>query len=135
MFVCVKKRIRFLDRLKQRKTKIETKRKSLGQPSVHAKSLQSCPTLCDPIDCSPPGSSVHGILQTRILEWVAMPSPGNIPDPGIEPMYFMSPTLAGGFFTASATWEATSHTVLELKCLKNLLLILFLSYSVVCGVH
>ena len=36
--------------------------------------LQSCPTLCDPIDCSPPGSSVRGILQARILEWVAMPS-------------------------------------------------------------
>ena len=39
-----------------------------------AKLLQSCLTLCDPMDCSPPGSSVHGILQTRILEWVAMPS-------------------------------------------------------------
>ena len=35
---------------------------------------QSCPTLCDPMDCSPPGSSVCGILQARILEWVAMPS-------------------------------------------------------------
>ena len=33
---------------------------------------QSCPTLCDPVDCSPPGSSVHGILQARILEWVAI---------------------------------------------------------------
>ena len=39
-----------------------------------AKSFQSCPTLCDPMDCNPPGSSVHGILQLRILEWVAMPS-------------------------------------------------------------
>ena len=37
-----------------------------------AKSLQSCPTLCDPIDGSPPGSSVHGIFQARILEWVAV---------------------------------------------------------------
>ena len=37
-----------------------------------AKSLQSCPTLCDPIDGSPPGSSAHGILQVRILEWVAI---------------------------------------------------------------
>ena len=36
-----------------------------------AKSLQSCLTLCDPIDSSPPGSSVHGIFQARILEWVA----------------------------------------------------------------
>ena len=39
-----------------------------------AKSLQSCPTLCDPTDSSSPGSSVHGILQARILEWVDMPS-------------------------------------------------------------
>ena len=39
-----------------------------------AKALQSCPALCDPMDCSPPGSSIHGILQSRILEWVAMPS-------------------------------------------------------------
>ena len=37
-----------------------------------AKSLQSCPTLCDPIDGSPPGSSVHGIFQARVLEWVAV---------------------------------------------------------------
>ena len=35
---------------------------------------QSCPTLCDPVDCSPPGSSVHGILQARILEWIAISS-------------------------------------------------------------
>ena len=35
------------------------------------KSLQSCTTLCDPMDCSPPGSSVYGILQARVLEWVA----------------------------------------------------------------
>ena len=38
-----------------------------------AKLLQLCPTLCNPVDCSPAGSSVHGILQARILEWVAMP--------------------------------------------------------------
>ena len=41
---------------------------------VYAKSFQWCPILCDPMDCSPPGSSVHGILQARILEWVVMPS-------------------------------------------------------------
>ena len=43
---------------------------------------QSCPTLCNPMDCSPPGSSVHGILQARILKWVACPPPGDLPDPG-----------------------------------------------------
>ena len=40
-----------------------------------AKSLQSCPTLCDPIDGSPPGFPIPGILQARTLEWVAIPSP------------------------------------------------------------
>ena len=48
---------------------------------------QSSLTLCDPRDCSPPGSSVHGILQARILEWVASPPPGDLPNPGIEPRY------------------------------------------------
>ena len=42
------------------------------QPAAAAKSLQSCPTLCDPIDSSPPGSAVPGILQARTLEWVAI---------------------------------------------------------------
>ena len=46
---------------------------------------QLCLTLCDPVDCSLPGSSIHGILQARILEWVPSPSPGDLPSPGIEP--------------------------------------------------
>jgi len=46
---------------------------------------QSCLTLCNSMDCSPPGSSVHGILQARILERVAIPSPGDIPNPEIKP--------------------------------------------------
>ena len=41
---------------------------------THTKSPQSCSTPCDSMDCSPPGSSLHGILQARILEWVTMPS-------------------------------------------------------------
>ena len=54
------------------------------------KVTQLCLTLCDPIDCSlsgscPPGSSLHGILQARILKWVAIPFPGDRPNPGIEP--------------------------------------------------
>ena len=48
-----------------------------------------CPTLCDSIGCSPPGSSVHGILQARILEWVAMPSPRRSSQPqGSNPCFF-----------------------------------------------
>ena len=50
-----------------------------------AKSLQSCLTLCDTIDGSPPGSPVPGILQARILEWVAFPSPGDLPNLQIKP--------------------------------------------------
>ena len=52
--------------------------------SEKVKFLCQCPTLCDPIDCSLPGSFVHGIFQTRILEWVAFPSPGDLPDTGIK---------------------------------------------------
>ena len=72
--------------------------------SLHVKSPQSCPTLCDPMDCSPPGSSVHGVLQARTL--VAMPPPGDLPDPGIEPAPLMSSSLADGFFRTSAIWDA-----------------------------
>ena len=60
-------------------------------------------------DCSPLGSSVHGILQARILRWVAMPSAGDLPNPGIEPVSVTSPEMAVKFFTTSATWEAQSH--------------------------
>ena len=49
--------------------------------------------------CSPPGSSVHGISQTRTLEWLAFPSPEDLPDPGIEAE---SPALGGGFFTTES---------------------------------
>ena len=45
---------------------------------------QSCPILCDPMDCSPPASSVYWILQARILAWVPFPSPGDLHDPGIK---------------------------------------------------
>ena len=46
---------------------------------------ESCPTLCEPMDFSPPGSSVHGILQARILEWVAITISRDLPNPGTEP--------------------------------------------------
>ena len=60
------------------------------------------------MDCSLPGSSVHGILQARILEWVAFPSQGDLSDPRIEPTSLMSPALADGFFITSETLEAPS---------------------------
>ena len=51
------------------------------------------------MECSPQVSSVHGILQARILQWVAIPPPGVLADPGIKPMSPESPELAGEFFT------------------------------------
>ena len=78
---------------------------------VHAKLLQSCLTLCDPMNCSPPGSSVHGILQAKILSELLCPCLGNLPNPGIEPASLVSPLLAGRFFTTSATWETPTHRV------------------------
>ena len=51
---------------------------------MRAKSIQVCPTLCDPIDCSPPGSSAHGILQARILKWFAVLFSGEIPPVGLQ---------------------------------------------------
>ena len=57
-------------------------------------------------DCSSLGSSLCGIFQTRILGELPFPTPGDCPYPGIKPVSFVSPTLAGRFFTASATWEA-----------------------------
>ena len=84
-------------------------RKHLGKHDIinaSAKSLQSCPTLCNPMNYSSPASSVHGILQARILEWVTMLSSRNLPDPGIKPVSLAPAALAGRFFTTNSTWEA-----------------------------
>ena len=61
----------------------------------------SCSVMsdCHPIDCSLPGSSVHGIFQARILGWVAIPLSGDLPNPGMEPTSLANPALAGRFFT------------------------------------
>ena len=64
---------------------------------------QSCLTLCDPLDCSPPGSSVHGILQARISGWVAYPFSSGSSQPRDWTQVFC---IAGGFFTSWATREA-----------------------------
>ena len=84
---------------------------------VSAKLLQPCQILCNPIDHSPPGSSVHGVLQARILEWVAMPSSRDLPNPGIESRSLISPALAGGFFTTRDTSQKSqiSFALGELK--------------------
>ena len=72
-----------------------------------SKSLQSYLILCDPMDYSPRGCSVHEILQARILDWLPFPSPGHLPNPGINPHLYGS-CLAGGFFTSSTTCQFSS---------------------------
>ena len=67
----------------------EVSRCKLVYTESESEVAQSCPTLCDPMACSLPGFSVHGIFQARILE-LPFPSPGDLPDPGIEPV---SPAL------------------------------------------
>ena len=58
--------------------------------------VQSCPTLCDPVDCSLPGSSVHGIFQEEYWSGLPFPSPGDLSNPGSEPRI---PALLCKFFT------------------------------------
>ena len=86
------------------------KSRHLSGSCMHAKSFQSCMTLCSPKDCNLSGSSVHGILQAKILEWVAISSLGDLPNPGIRPVPLMSPALAGRSFTTSATWGAILYS-------------------------
>ena len=95
---------------------LKTSHLRVGMCSV----AQSCPTLCDPVDCSPPGSPVHGVLQTRILEWGPCPHPGDLPDPGIEPM---SPKASA----LQADSLLLSHWRSPMKCLLLLLLLVLLS--------
>jgi len=73
-----------------------------------AELLQSCPTLCNSMDCNLPGSSVRGILQARILEWVARPSSRGSSQPRdcFDLVFHYVSCIAGGFFTTRATWEA-----------------------------
>ena len=74
---------------------------------VHAQFLSHDWLFCDPTDHSPPGSSAHGILQSSVLEWVAISSSRDPPDPGIEPVSLIFPALAGGFFTTETPGNPT----------------------------
>ena len=78
---------------------------------------QSCPILCDPMDYNLPGSSVHGILQARILKWVAMPSSRESSQPSDRTQVSR---IAGRFFTSWTTREALSQWVSQVSALKNL---------------
>ena len=73
---------------------------------MHAQSLQSCLTLWDPMDCNLPCSSVHGILQSKMLEWIAMPSSRGSSWHRNQTCGCCISFIAGGFFTHWATWES-----------------------------
>ena len=103
---------------------------------MHAQSLQSCPTLCDPMDHSPPGSSVYGILQAKILDWVARPSSkGCLLQSTIKLTPVSSfPPIFGVFLLTVPPWclhtsqPLSSTTSCSLSLLKSVrLLVLFVS--------
>ena len=83
---------------------------------MHAKLLQSCLTLCNPLDWSPQDSSVHGILQAEYWTGLPYPPPGEVPRPEVKTVSLMSPSLACGFFTTSASWLVTHNLCNPVDC-------------------
>ena len=73
---------------------------------------QLCLAVCGPMDYSLPGSSVHGIFQVRILEWIPDSYSRDLPDPGIKSASLVSPSLAGKFFTISFFRKGVSQVEL-----------------------
>ena len=71
--------------------------------------LQSCPTLCDLMDCSPPGSSAHGIFPARILERVAIPFSRDLPDPGMNPSLLKLLHRQAGSLSLAAPGKPIRH--------------------------
>ena len=82
---------------------------------ICAKSGLSCPTPCDPKDRSPPGPSVHGILQAGILDWAASPPPRDLPRPRGQTCASCSSCMAGGAFTAEPLGRPLAFSGLEDK--------------------
>ena len=90
-------------------------RPTRGSHTCSCSVTQLCLTLYDAMDCSPPGSSVHGISQVRILERIAIFFSGNLPDPRIEPESPTSPALTGRFFTTEPPGKSPSPPVIPIK--------------------
>ena len=70
------------------------------------KLLQSCPTLCVPMDCSLSAPLSMGFSRLEYWSWLPWPAPGDLPKPGTEPISFTPAVMAGRLFTTSTTWEA-----------------------------
>ena len=82
---------------------------------IHYVCMNAKSILCDLIDCSPPRSSVHGILQAKICSGLPCPPSGDLADPGIESLSLMYPALTGTFFTTSTIWEVHTHYIMIYK--------------------
>ena len=95
---------------------------------MHAKSLPSCPTLCDPMDCTLPGSSDLGFSRQEYWSGLPCPPPGDLTSPGMKPTFLMSPALSGGFFTTSTTWEAPPTCMGLLKIVTATMYSLIIAY-------
>ena len=87
-------------------SKCHLKSKVRMRVCMHAQSLQSCPTLCSPMDCTHQAALSTGFFRQEYWSGLPSPSPGDLPDPRIELASLASPALAGRFFTTSALWEA-----------------------------
>ena len=83
------------------------------EPHVRAKSLQSCLTLCHPMDCSLPVSSVHRVLQAGIWSGLHVLLPRDLPNPGIESASLMSPALAGGSLLLVPPALQSTHRIMK----------------------
>ena len=84
-----------------------------GLSPVYTLVMHTCPTLCDPMDCSSPGSSVHGILQARIMEWVAMPSSRGSSRPRDQTHVSCSSYIADGSFTTEPPGKTRAGIIRE----------------------
>ena len=80
---------------------------------------QLCLTVYEPTDCNLSGSSVHGIVQARILEWVAISYSRDLPDPVVEPASLASPLLASELFTTSTIWKALDYWMTHVLSTKH----------------
>ena len=88
---------------------------SLGEGHINkfCSDSQSCVTLCNLMDYSLPDSSVHGIFRQELRSGLPFPPLEDLPDQGTEPTSLISPSLAGGIFTTSSTWEAPISKLCE----------------------
>ena len=91
------------------------KKRNLKPLCMCAKSLQSCLTLCSPLDCSPQVPLSMGFSRQEYWSGLPRPPPGDFPESGIKPVSFMSLALASRFFTASSTWEDLKFYYPQLK--------------------